>query len=243
MNNKRNILYSFWESLPPLKVIPQPEEEIYAHEARLSIIRILRMGILEEENGPKRRRALNAREILKLFKQNQAITQETDKEKDVTPRLEKTQEEFKPLSLQSLYFHLQKLEEAGLIQTVTILREGRHNTAYYGRTARIFLHTDPKKNELKIAQAFSAIIKFVSVNNPTFDKNRIEELLERLLLFEAQRRERISKWLTMHESTVIDHNIDLTSLFKFMELIDNINPNYIQIYRDLLEVLSFSSLP
>lgn len=237
MSHKRDILYNFWESLPPLKVITQPEDEIYAHPARKHVIQILRTGILEQEKNLLRRRALNAREILKQVKLKQEdIQEEVDKE-------DKSSEEPKTTSLQSLYFHLQKLEEAGLIQTVTILREGRHNTAYYGRTARIFLHTDPKKNEQKIAGAFSAMTQLVTTMNPNFDREKMEALLEKLFLFESQRRERISTWLTTHETTIIDNNIDLTNLFKFMELIDTINPDYIQIFRNLLEVLNLRQLP
>ncbi|WP_455463849.1 hypothetical protein [Candidatus Hodarchaeum mangrovi] len=240
MNKKREILYSFWESLPTLKVIPQSEEEIYGHKTRLYVIRILRTGILEQGDIPKRRRALNAREILKMLKQNE-LEKEIEEERPI--ELEESQEEIKAISLQSLYFHLQKLEEAGLIHTVTILREGRHNTAYYGRTARIFLHTDPKKNEHKIAKAFTAITELATFKNPNFDQVRMEELLKRLLFFETQRRERISKWLTQHESTIIEKNIDLTSLFKFMELIDTINPDYIKLFQDLFTAVNLDSLP
>ena len=237
MDHKRNVLYSFWESLPPLKVITQPEEEIYAHPARRHVIQILRKGIFEQQDNLTRRRALNAREILKLLQQKQS-----DTPKDASKK-EGDQDAFKPVSLQSLYFHLQKLEEAGLLQTVTILREGRHNTAYYGRTARIYLHTDPKKNELKITEAFRAISEFASINSPNFEKAKMEELLEKLLLFEDQRRERISTWLTQYESMIIEHDIDLTGLFKFMELIDTINPNNIRLFQEIIELLSFESVP
>jgi DNA-binding PadR family transcriptional regulator len=237
MDHKRDILYSFWESLPPLKVIIQTEEEIYAHKARRHIIQILRRGLLEQEDNVTRRRALNAREILKLLQQKQLDTLED------ASNQEKGQDASKTISLQSLYFHLQKLEEAGLLQTVTILREGRHNTAYYGRTARIYLHTDPKKNESKITEAFQAISEFASIISPKFEKAKMEELLEKFLLFEDQRRERISTWLTQYESMIIEYDIDLTGLFKFMELIDTINPDIIKLFQEIIELLSFESVP
>ncbi|MHA2176098.1 MAG: hypothetical protein ACXACP_10665 [Candidatus Hodarchaeales archaeon] len=236
MDHKRAILYSFWESLPPLKVIIQPEEELYAHPARRYIIRSLRRGIVEGEDKVTRRRALNAREILQLLQQTQLNTLEDASKKE-------EQDAVKAISLQSLYFHLQKLEEAGLVQTVTILREGRHNTAYYGRTARIYLHTNPKKNESKIAAAFQAVSEFAILNNPNFEKAKMEELLEKLLILEGQRRERISTWLIQYEATIIEHDIDLTGLFKFMELIDTINPSNIRLFQEIIELLSFKSLP
>jgi Fe2+ or Zn2+ uptake regulation protein len=237
MDHKRQILYSFWESLPPLTIITQPEEEIYAHKARLHIIQILRRGILEQEHDVTRRRSLNAREILKLLKQKQSDTPEDDSKEGGV------RDESKAISLQSLYFHLQKLEEAGLIQTVTILKEGRHNTAYYGRTARIYLHTTPKKNEAKITQAFKAISEFASINNPNFEQVKMEGLLKKFLLFEDQRRERISAWLTQYESLIIENDIDLSGLYKFLELIDTINPDNITLFQEILELLSLESLP
>jgi DNA-binding transcriptional ArsR family regulator len=224
MDEKREILYSFWESLPPLKIISKPEEEIYAHKVRLHIIRILRKGILDQLDNSRRRRALNAREILSILKEMQ-----TEEKKD-----EEEASKAKDISLQSLYFHLQKLEDAELIQTVTILRKGSHNTAYYGRTARIFLHTDPVKHEKKISQAFAAIKQFAKVKNPDLNVEKIHE---------KQRSERISKWFIQYESLIVENNIDLTSFFKFMEIIETINPENIQILKELQETLKFESLP
>ncbi|MFX0185566.1 MAG: hypothetical protein ACFE95_20975 [Candidatus Hodarchaeota archaeon] len=233
MAEKREILYSFWESLPPLKIISRPEEEVYGHKVRLNIIRILRKGILDQPDNNRRRRALNAREILSIVKEMQT---EEKKDEEEGPKT-------KDISLQSLYFHLQKLEEAELIQTVTILRKGSHNTAYYGRTARIFLHTDPVKNEKKISQAFSAIKQFAKVKNPDLNEEKIDDFLERYLSREKQRSERISKWLIQYESLIVENNIDLSSIFKSLEILDAINPENVQILKELQDTLKFESLP
>ncbi|MFX0016743.1 MAG: hypothetical protein ACFFB2_18845 [Promethearchaeota archaeon] len=233
MDEKREILYSFWESLPPLKIISRPEEEVYGHKVRLHIIQILRKGILDRLDNSRRRRALNAREILSILKEMQT---EEDKDEEEAPKA-------KDISLQSLYFHLQKLEEAELIQTVTILRKGSHNTAYYGRTARIFLHTDLVKHEQKISQAFTAIKQFVKVKNPDLNVEKLDNFRQRYLTHEKQRSERISKWFIQYESLIVENNIDLTSFFKFMEIIDTINPENIQILKELQETLKFESLP
>ncbi|MHA2226440.1 MAG: hypothetical protein ACXAC8_14620 [Candidatus Hodarchaeales archaeon] len=233
MDEKRDILFSFWESLPPLKIISRPEEEVYGHKVRLHVIQILRKGILDQIDKNRRRRALNAREILSILKDIQA---EEKKEEVDAPKT-------KDISLQSLYFHLQKLEEAELIQTVTILRRGNHNTAYYGRTARIYLHTDPVKNEKKISQAFSAIKQFTKVKNPELNQEKLDDLLERYLSREKLRSERISKWFIQYESLIVENNIDLTSFFKFMEILDTSNPENIQILKELQDTLKFESLP
>ncbi len=233
MDEKREILYSFWESLPPLKIVSKPEEEVYGHRVRLHVIQILRKGILDQLDKNRRRRALNAREILSILKEMPMEEKKDEEEASKT----------KDISLQSLYFHLQKLEEAELVQTVTILRKGNHNTAYYGRTARIYLHTDPVKKEKKISQAFSAIKQFAKVKNPGLNESEIDDFRERYLSREKQRSERISKWFVQYESLIVENNIDLTSFFQFMEIIDTINPETIQILKELRDTLNFESLP
>ncbi len=233
MDEKREILYSFWESLSPLKIIPKSEEEVYGHKVRLYVIQVLRKGILDQLDDNRRRRALNAREILSILKDMKI---EGKKDEEEPPKA-------KGISLQSLYFHLQKLEEAELIQTVTILRKGSHNTAYYGRTARIYLHTDPVKHEKKISQAFSAIKQFAKVINPEFNEEKFDDFRERYLSREKQRSERISKWIIQYESLIVENNIDLTSFFHFMEILDTINPENLQILKELHDTLKFESLP
>jgi hypothetical protein len=233
MDEKREILYSFWESLPPLKIIPKPEEEVYGHKVRLNVIRILRKGILDQIDDNRRRRALNAREILSLLK-DMKIKGEKDEEEA---------QKAKGISLQSLYFHLQKLEEVELIQTVTILRKGSHNTAYYGRTARIYLHMDNVKHEKKLSKAFLAIKQFARVKNPELNEKALDDIREKYLSREKQRSERISKWLTQYESLIVENDIDLTSLFQFMEILDTINTENIQILKELHDTLQFESLP
>jgi DNA-binding transcriptional ArsR family regulator len=233
MDQKREILYSFWESLPPLKIIPKPEEEVYGHEVRLNVIRILRKGILDQSDDNLRRRALSAKEILSILKDMKI---ELKKDKEETPK-------GKGISLQSLYFHLQKLEEAELIQTVTILRKKSHNTAYYGRTARIYLHTNPVKHEKKLSKAFSAIKQFAKVKNPELNEAKFNNFRERYLSREKQRSERISKWLTQYETLIVENDIDLTSFFQFMEILDTINTENIQILKELRDSLQFESLP
>jgi predicted ArsR family transcriptional regulator len=193
----------------------------------------LRKGILDQLDKNRRRRALNAREMLSILKDMQT------KEKKGEEEAQKT----KDISLQSLYFHLQKLEEAELIQTVTILRKGNHNTAYYGRTARIYLHTDPVKKEKKISLAFLTIKQFVKVKNPELNEEKFDDFHERYLSREKQKSERISKWLIQYESLIVENNIDLTSFFQFMEILDTINPENIQILKELQDTLKFESLP
>ena len=233
MDVKREILYDFWESLPPLKIIPKAEDDVYGHKVRLQIIKLLRNGIIDESEENRRRRALNAREILSILKELK-VKEDIDEE-----GASKT----KKISLQSLYFHLQKLEEAELIQTVTILRKGSHNTAYYGRTARIYLHMDNVKHKKKISKAFSAIKKFAKIENPDLNEKKFDQLQKEYLSREKQRSERISKWLTKYESLIVENDIDLTSFFQFMEILDTINPEIIQILKELKDTLELESLP
>lgn len=230
MDDKRTLLYSFWDSLPPLKVTQQDKDETLNHKIRSRIIRILREGIVDPMGDYARRRALNAKEILSNIQKMKVDDKDIDKDS-------------KNVSLQGLYFHLQKLEEAGLIQTVTILREGRHNTAYYGRTARIFNHMDFKKIEEETKNNFSAIQKFGAVQNVNFDNKTFNDLLKRYLNYQKSKDERLSKWLIQYESIIIENNINLTDFYRFMELMDTINPEYLEIFKELQKTLQLDKLP
>jgi len=218
---ERQILYDFWEELPSVIFVQTPEEEILGHDARILIIRLLRKGIKERvaENSTqeKRRHALNAQEILYYLKK----------------------ELKKKLTLQSLYFHLQKLEEAGLLQTATILHEGRHNVAYFGRTAHTYLFSDHKKDHDKRTRQFSEIAELARRKNPNIQPEEVNKLLERYFQLRKERYEYTAKWLGEIETAWGEDDINFSDIFSFMGLLDSINPVYIAYFKELAELLKF----
>ena len=216
MAEDREKLFTFWEELPALKIVDMPQKEVYGNKKiRSYIIRFLREGIIDEadEELRRRRHAFNAQEIKKNVK------------------------EFKDTSLQGLYFHLQKLKEAKLIDVVAILPKDNHNIKYYGRTARIFLNIDLEEDKKHYSKAFAAITAFAKAKNPSFDEKKVDEYLDRFMNYQQKQRERITEWLVERESAIVEHDIDMDYFYKFMFFIDPIHPEYIQIFKDMQDFL------
>lgn len=83
--------------------------------------------------------------------------------------------------MQSLYFHIQKLEGFGLLQTVLIQKERRHNIAYIVRTARIFLFEDPQKDFNKYNTSITEFAKLYSILNPNESKINTQDFYKELI--------------------------------------------------------------
>lgn len=235
MDDRREVLYSYWDEIKPFELITTPKDVIFSHEIRKSVIALLREGKMDEEDK-KIRHALNAREIQQLLEKK-----ETEKKEEKGEEPEKVK-----ISLQKLYFHLSKLEEADLLKTVTILKEGKHNITYYGRTARIFLHWDPEKEAKKYTNAFSAIRRFKRIEDPKFKDEKLDNLLQQVHDYEKNRKERIQQWIIQQEPKLVENKFSLdefTSLFDFLEILDFSNPEYIRIFKELRDYLNLDSLP
>ncbi|MFX0064915.1 MAG: winged helix-turn-helix domain-containing protein [Candidatus Hermodarchaeota archaeon] len=214
--DEREILYSFWKNLPVLRIVTIQEEEVFGHDARTETCRFLRYGLTEEINGEQRKRyAFNAREILQYLQETKQIK----------------------ITLQSLYFHLQKLEEYGLTQNITIIREGRHNTAYTGRTARFFLFVDPEEEYNKYLRRFTAMFGLVQLENPEIQLERAEKFLNEFLEIKRERQKQLSEWLVQKESLITQGELNLTDLFGFLELIDANNPKFLKLFKEIAEYL------
>jgi len=127
---ERQILYDFWDSLPGVKVLNVPSKVFTSHPVRSAILRVLREGLLEDDEATppskKARHALNTKEIRRLLRETEDIE----------------------MSQTNLYFHINLMERAGLIQVVSRILEGRHKVAYYGRVARTcLLYTSPSPRD------------------------------------------------------------------------------------------------
>ncbi|MFQ5981013.1 MAG: helix-turn-helix domain-containing protein [Candidatus Heimdallarchaeota archaeon] len=223
-SNGRQILFDFWEKLPVALFIETPRDKVLGHKARLPILRILRDGIVEPPPGQtlkRRRHGLNAQEILK----------ELQKHED--PKVQK-------LSLQSLYHHLEGLEEAGLIRPITVLREEREKrktrVAYYGRTARGFLFSEALKEEKRFRQ-LAELAKLARATNADFEEAKAEAILKRFLKLQRERLEHLFEWITKNEPFLFENSTDFSYVFDFLILLDSVNPEYKAIFKELLEVL------
>jgi len=216
--DERQILYSFWKELPLLAIIEVSTKEIYSNEARVLTIRLLKEGIEDSVKGEKIRRfALNARELVDL------VNKEIDTE----------------MSIHTFYFHLQKLQKAGIIYPVTTIHEGRHNVAYFGRTAKNFFFEDRKQEEEKYRKMIAETGKLARILNPDLSKNSFEDYIEEVVEINHERYRKVQDWLSNHEKDVSREDLDLTQILSFLSRLGTAKNRLNEIYRKIAELVDF----
>ncbi|MFX0173988.1 MAG: hypothetical protein ACFE9L_19045 [Candidatus Hodarchaeota archaeon] len=208
-------LYSFYKNIPKYKLIKVPKG-FDEPPVRPAIMQILRKGTIDEDGqGEKfQRYALNAREI------------KTELEKYDDP-------EIKKISYTNLYFHLNKLLELGAIQIVAMVVERSHRIAYYGRSAYIIFKSDPDTKLQKYQKMFAEIDKLVKVLYPDVKISDVNTISKDFFDYKTKRYEDIAKWLAKHESIIRDESLDLNLLYKILNLLDTLNPEYKKLLTEL----------
>jgi len=159
----------------------------------------------EEEPVERVRRALKAEEIRARLK-----------------------EEGVKVSKTSLYFHLGVLEEHGLIEVVNKVLEGRHMVAYYGRTARGFIHRDPEESLEKYRRYFKEAGRLAKANRPGLDLSVVEELAEEYMGIMQRRDAALGDWMAENEELISKNDVDFYSIFEFIKSLDSTSPEYVE---------------
>lgn len=215
---KREMLYSYWTNLPLVVSIDIPSEEVLTHEVRNLIIYFIRKG--KEEtwiNGTKRfRHAFSAKELL-----------------DISNK--KMEEKMK---LQSMYFHLQKLQEYGLIDVVTTLHEGRHNIAYFGRTSRGFVF-ESKKDITKYDDYFAVAGRFAKALNPKISEEQFKDFLGEFKSLNVESDQQLIQWLQDRADFINENNIDSATMYSFLRRINYHNKKMTALMEKVAELIGF----
>jgi hypothetical protein len=225
MTKDRRLLYEFWDSIPALKFV-DVKKNIYGKQPiRRAIIRILREGIKgESEDDPSRkRRALNVNEIETLLKKY--FEKEENKEEKVQ------------ITRTKLYFHLNLLEEAGMIQVVTSILEGPHKrnkTKYYGRTARSLFITDEEMSLNKYKTRFEEFGKFARLLEIPLPDN-YSELPEKIIQYDRKRYTKLAHWLARYDSIIDQNNVNVSEIYEFIKYIEAVDPGKNKALKELYE--------
>ena len=225
----RKILQEFWEKLPELKIVKDSDRVFYSHSARQLIMKVLGMGIQELPKDKKTetiiRRALNTQEIYQAI---QDLKEKKPREFDI--------KDF-DLSLHNLYFHIQKLEEAGLIKPVAILREGRHNVTYYGRAARIMFFNVEYEEYEKVKNAFNAMEKLAPKINPKIKSENIRGYYEKYVKIGRTLTKKMFEKLADYEHGFNTTDVDPIDVLNFLELVYSINSEFAILFKEVAQKL------
>ena len=227
-SKKREILYTFWDDLPETKIVVDYEDDFFKHFARKFTFGIVGKGIREKlPNGDiVTRKALNAQELL----------QELNDLLDLKYKIKEEREKY-DISLHSLYFHIQKLEEAGFIKTIAILKEGRHNVAYYSRTAKVVLSKDTYTEDEKLSNAFNSMMKLATKINPDLDPKKFKEFEDRFHEINKKGLDQVQRKIGGFQNQIYETNIDPNDIQQFFTLLNQINPEYVKLYSEILEYI------
>lgn len=216
---ERQILYDFWDSLPGVKVLNVPSKVFTSHPVRSAILRVLREGLLEDDEATppskKARHALNTKEIRRLLRETEDIE----------------------MSQTNLYFHINLMERAGLIQVVSRILEGRHKVAYYGRVARTIIQRDPEDSLETYKRRFEEIGRLIGVKRPGFDTAQLDPLPIELLEIKKRRDRALGEWMARNEALMNAEGIDSLSIFEFLKVIDSVDPEYVRFFRKVADLL------
>ena len=207
LKNEEAILFDFWQKLPVLETYdPELYAKIVEPKPRCDILDILVVGEQEIHpitNESRVRRALTAKEIME--KLNKGIENSDDRY----------------VKKSNLYFHLQKLEDHGIIQVVVQLPTGKRFTTYYGRRAKI-ITISSKENykmgyNILMEREFKTFLRRLNPELQDQELDRALNLVDRKNHYQSMTK--LHLWLQNHEKELQDLDLDLRRLFDLMGLI------------------------
>ncbi|MFB0557784.1 MAG: hypothetical protein ACETVY_01585 [Candidatus Bathyarchaeia archaeon] len=210
----RRVLFEYWRDLPLVQIHDVPSEIMESHRVRPAIMKILRAGITDEKESRRLRHALNTKEIIRTLLDREGIK----------------------MSQHNLYFHLNKLEEIGYIKVGARILEGRHNVAYYGRTARTILRRDTEESLEKYERWFQEMGRLAKAKRPEFELDQLEGLAEDYLGIMRRRDRAMGEWMASNEEMIYEGGIDIYSIFKFIQAMDVMDPEYIGFIKKVREL-------
>ncbi|OLS20158.1 MAG: hypothetical protein HeimC2_38480 [Candidatus Heimdallarchaeota archaeon LC_2] len=215
-------IFEFWKSTPIIKTIDLAEfKSIFNAEARAQIIDILSQGI--EDTNPRtnkieKRHALTAKEISKEIKSKYNV------------KLEKS----------NLYFHINHLIEANLINIVAQIPSGKRITTYYGRSSKICAAGGIKKDhmihDILVSDKLTELILEI---NPNLQKETIIKMNEDLKTINYWDYDVFEEWTNMGGSKIFDIDIDVLKLTSLMSLQYRFNPTVGKGLSKLAKLLNF----
>ncbi|MFX1285591.1 MAG: hypothetical protein ACFFB5_18270 [Promethearchaeota archaeon] len=219
MTNKHQLLFDHWDKIPSFAYIDVPKDKYYSHPVKSEIVKLLREGI--EEMSPDgrsvMRHALNVIEIKELLEKRKEIV----------------------MSSTNLYFHLDTLQEIGLIKVVATLQKGPHGrnkVKYFGRVARNLFVGSEKISFESYTKRFNEFQKFANILELSLPKD-YSNLPQKLLETKQQYYKVLGNWLVDHEDIIAKEKLDMGVLYDFLKMINEINPKYKEHFNEVFILL------
>ncbi|UCG01716.1 MAG: hypothetical protein JSW11_19155 [Candidatus Heimdallarchaeota archaeon] len=219
MTDEHQILFDYWDKIPSFAYIDVPKDKYYSHPVKSEIIGLLREGIEEKssEGKSKVRHALNVIEIKEFLERKRDIN----------------------MSSTNLYFHLDILQEIGLIKIVATLQKGPHGrnkVKYFGRVARNLFVGSEKISLLNYTKRFEEFQKLANILELSLPSD-YSILPQKLLETKQQYYKVLGNWLVDHEDIIAKEKLDIGTLYDFLKMINEINPKYNDLFNEVFSLL------
>lgn len=221
--NDEEMLYNIWKTIPVIKRMGSAEYQVAKQEVRGLVLEILRKGITEATESPgfssRIRHALNAQELLEEV--NNCIESQ--------------------IKLPNIYFHLQKLQDAGLVEVVVNIRKGKHDVAYFCRTAKFFMFEAQEPGESNSIDPTLAknLMDLITHFNPEIAREEVLELLQEFYSMQNAIYDDIVTWIEEHEEILTKYDINLPLVFSVFQIIATSDAMMVKLHSKLAKLLGY----
>ncbi|MFX0173936.1 MAG: hypothetical protein ACFE9L_18785 [Candidatus Hodarchaeota archaeon] len=220
LSQKKLTIINQWQEIPSILEIEDPGVKIRKQKLRSEILAILREGIKEYDK-----------------QRDEVIIRHVFSAKEMQEFLEKKLK--KRPSLSNIYFHLEKLQESELIKVVASIKEGRHVTQYYGRTAKLFLYKQ-KESDINLEsddKFFQKLNELIKKFNPDRDTEFNEQLFFNLRMAKKRTSRRVQSWIQENEEILNELHLDLPKIYNLLTRIDILESE--ELYTEITRLLKF----
>jgi hypothetical protein len=213
-------IYIFQENLPNFLII-NVAKDFNESPVRPAIMKILSEGISDDQsqNHDRTRFALTAKEIKEKL------------ENSDNPKVNKT-------SYTNLYFHLNKMVEAGTIQLVAKVIERSHRIKYYGRSAHVILIGNPETETQNLTKTFHELFKLLNILNPDFPDIQVEKIAEQYVQQKRDRDTNFGEWIAKNISIIRKNSLDVGKIFKALQYSDVQNSRFDKVFNEIIPFIS-----
>ena len=134
------------------------------------------------------------------------------------------------------------MEEAGIITRITSIKEGRHSTHYFGRTARLFVHVGSSSQKIfSNNEKAEKIMKLLEVLNPGLSIEAQSIVFDELQEETDEARERIKKWMVENEKVIIELNIDFRDIYEVLFLLERFDESILETTQKIAKLFKYPS--
>jgi len=200
IEEKKKSLYTYWHELPFFKTMDSLDlSKVEESEVSSFIIKYIRDGMEDKfgkRNNLSRRHAFTAKEL------HAAYTKKRRSQK---------------FSQSNFHFHIKSLVEGGYLKEVVKILEGRHYSAYYGRTAISFIgQYDNVLTEATVQAVFGPLKELMKDMNPEIDSGTINQLIDENLLAMQDFYYRVFSWMEDKYPFLYKSKIDLQMFLRIV---------------------------